>query len=71
MSKLLFGKEHPDTLTTMGSLAGVLEPQEKYDEAEKMHRQTLDLMEQCWKRRFLTQILPWANLPMYSMRREV
>ena len=39
------GSEHPDTLTSMGNLAAVLDGQGKYSEAEQMHRQTLELME--------------------------
>ena len=41
MSKILFGNKHPDTLITMVDLALVLIAQGKYDEAEKLHRQTL------------------------------
>ncbi|KAF2198551.1 hypothetical protein GQ43DRAFT_434174 [Delitschia confertaspora ATCC 74209] len=37
----ILGKEHPETLTTMNSLALTLSDQEKYAEAEKMHRETL------------------------------
>ena len=40
----MLGKEHPDTLTSMSNLAGVLSRQGKYDEAEEMHGQVLDLM---------------------------
>ena len=45
LNKLLFGKEHPETLTSMGNLARVLDRQGKYEEAEKMLRQTLELEE--------------------------
>ena len=41
----MLGKEHPDTLTSMSNLAGVLQSQGKYDEAEMMHRQALALRE--------------------------
>jgi tetratricopeptide (TPR) repeat protein len=37
----VLGKEHPDTLTSMNNLAGVLDSQGKYEEAEAMYRQTL------------------------------
>ncbi|KAI0123269.1 Tetratricopeptide repeat-domain-containing protein [Xylariales sp. AK1849] len=40
---LLASPEHPDTLTSMNNLAGVLSRQGKYEEAEQMHRQTLEL----------------------------
>jgi hypothetical protein len=35
------GKEHPDTLTSVNSLALVLERQGKYEAAEEMNRQAL------------------------------
>jgi len=38
----MLGKEHPDTLMSMNSLALVLNSQGKYDEAEAMHRQALE-----------------------------
>ena len=41
----MLGKEHPHTLTSMSNLAIALPQQGKYDEAEKMHRQTLELRE--------------------------
>ena len=41
----MLGKEHPDTLKSMNSLADSFYMQGKYDEAEKMHRQTLELRE--------------------------
>jgi hypothetical protein len=41
----VLGKEHPDTLTRMNNLALVLGKQGKYEEAEAMHRQTLELRE--------------------------
>jgi len=34
----VLGKTHPDTLTTMGNLAAVLERQGKYADAEAMNR---------------------------------
>jgi hypothetical protein len=34
-------KEHPETLTSMNNLAGVLFQRNKYEEAEGLHRQTL------------------------------
>jgi tetratricopeptide (TPR) repeat protein len=41
----VLGKEHPDTLTSMNNLAGVLDSQGKYDEAEAMFQQVLGLRE--------------------------
>ncbi len=35
------GADHPDTLTTASNLAGVLEEQKHYEEAEKLQRETL------------------------------
>ncbi|KAG4433370.1 hypothetical protein IFR05_011154 [Cadophora sp. M221] len=37
---------HPDMLTTMSNLAGVLDRQGKYAEAEAMNRQTLEIKEE-------------------------
>ena len=37
----VLGAEHPDTLTSMSNLVGVLDRQGKYEEAESMHRPTL------------------------------
>ena len=42
----MFGKKHPDTLTTMNDLALVLSRQGKYAEAEAMNRQTLEIKEE-------------------------
>ena len=39
----MLGKEHPDTLSSMNNMALVLDYQGKYDEAERMHRQVLDI----------------------------
>jgi primosomal replication protein N len=38
-------KEHPSTLDSMNNLANVLDSQGKYEEAEAMHQQTLQLKE--------------------------
>jgi hypothetical protein len=37
----VLGKEHPDILASMSNLALVLRDQDKYEEAEEMHRQVL------------------------------
>jgi tetratricopeptide (TPR) repeat protein len=41
LRKRVLGPEHPDTLTSMSNLAGVLDSQGQYEEAEAMNRQTL------------------------------
>ncbi len=41
----MLGKEHPNTLTSINNLAGVLSSQGKYKEAEEMHKQVLALRE--------------------------
>ena len=41
----VLGKEHPDTLTSMNNLAGLLESQGKYNAAELLYRETLQLRE--------------------------
>ncbi|KAJ9652261.1 hypothetical protein H2198_008471 [Neophaeococcomyces mojaviensis] len=41
--QIMQGLEHPDTLTSMSNLATVLSEQGKYEQAEEMHRQTLNL----------------------------
>ena len=45
MRKKVLSDEHPDTLSSMHNLAGVLYGQGKYEEAETMHRQTLAMRE--------------------------
>ncbi|PWO27345.1 EntF, Non-ribosomal peptide synthetase [Pyrenophora tritici-repentis] len=45
LGKEVLGREHPDTLTSMSNLAGVLGRQGKYKEAEVMNRQMLALSE--------------------------
>ncbi|KAJ5366060.1 hypothetical protein N7541_000001 [Penicillium brevicompactum] len=42
---LLLGYEHPDTLTCVSNLGDVLDSQEKYEEAEAMHRRALEARE--------------------------
>ncbi|XTI86827.1 hypothetical protein V2W45_1456124 [Cenococcum geophilum] len=37
----VLGPEHPDTLTSMSNLAGVLERQGKFEEAEDLQKQEL------------------------------
>ena len=45
MKEKVFGEEHPSTLASMTNFAIVLQQQGKYEEAEQMHRQTLNLSE--------------------------
>ncbi|KJZ70980.1 hypothetical protein HIM_09635 [Hirsutella minnesotensis 3608] len=44
-AKKVLGKEHPETLGSMNNLARVLQSLGKYEEAERLHRQALDLKE--------------------------
>jgi hypothetical protein len=37
LQETVLGKEHPDTLTSMNNLAGVLRDQGKHEQAEEMH----------------------------------
>ncbi|KAG4432791.1 hypothetical protein IFR05_011727 [Cadophora sp. M221] len=41
-----FGKTHPNTLTIMSNLAGVLDSQGKYADTEAINRQTLEIREE-------------------------
>ena len=36
--EMILGKEHPETLASMNNLAGVLDSQGKYEEAERIYR---------------------------------
>ncbi|RYP20805.1 hypothetical protein DL767_009390 [Monosporascus sp. MG133] len=45
LSQKTFGRNHPDTLTSMNNLANVLRSQGNHDEAEQVHRQELELRE--------------------------
>ena len=45
LRETVLGKDHPDTLRSMSSLAASLRHQGKYAEAEAMHRQALQLRE--------------------------
>jgi tetratricopeptide (TPR) repeat protein len=40
----VLGQEHPSTLISMNNLAQVLGSQGRYEEAERMHRQALQLI---------------------------
>ena len=46
--------EHPDTLASINNLAEVLRNQGKYEQAEEMHRQTLELREKVLEKSILT-----------------
>ncbi|KAK8009153.1 hypothetical protein PG991_011704 [Apiospora marii] len=45
VAREVFGAEHPSTLSSMNNLANVLSSQGKYEEAERMHRQTVQQSE--------------------------
>ena len=44
-TRMMLGKEHPSTLTSMNNLATVLTRQGKYEQVEEIFRQTLELEE--------------------------
>jgi hypothetical protein len=43
MSKKLLGAEHPDTLTYMGNLASTYRNQRRWNEAEQLDVQVMDM----------------------------
>ncbi|KAK1948629.1 tetratricopeptide repeat domain protein, partial [Colletotrichum sublineola] len=45
LSKKVLGLENPSTLTSMSNLVLVFDSQGRHDEAEQMHRQTLEMRE--------------------------
>lgn len=59
-----FGKEHPNTLTSMSNLASVLRFQGKYDEAEGIHRQVLALRESVLGKEHPSTLKSMANLAL-------
>jgi tetratricopeptide (TPR) repeat protein len=62
LRKEVLGPEHPDTLTSMSSLAGVLVLQGKYEDAESMNRQTLALREKVLGREHPDTLTSMNNL---------
>jgi Flp pilus assembly protein TadD len=58
----VLGQKHPDTLASMNNLARVLGSQGKYDEAEAMHRQALQLSEEVLGQEHSTTLASMDNL---------
>ncbi|PMD26604.1 hypothetical protein NA56DRAFT_654415 [Hyaloscypha hepaticicola] len=57
-------KTHPDTLTTMSNLAGVLSRQGKYADAEAMNRQTLEIQEEVRGKTHPSTLTTMGNLAL-------
>ncbi|KAH6972637.1 TPR domain protein [Ilyonectria destructans] len=69
----VLGREHPDTLTSISNLAGVLQYQGKYEEAEQMNRRALDASEKVLGREHpdtLTSISNLASVLRYQGKYE-
>jgi hypothetical protein len=60
----VLGLEHPETLTSMNNLAGVLDRQGKYKEAEAMHRQTLAISEKMLRPEHPFRLTSISNLAL-------
>ena len=58
----MLGTEHPHTLTSMSNLAGSLDSQGKYEEAEAMNRQTL-----AWRENILGTKHPDTLFSVYCL----
>ena len=58
------GPNHPDTLATRNNLAAALYAQEKFAEAEKLHRATLDGAEKVFGPAHPDVFLSCANIAM-------
>jgi tetratricopeptide (TPR) repeat protein len=64
LRKEVLGPEHPDTLTSMGNLAGVLVLQGKYEDAEAINRQALALREMVLGREHPDTLTSTSNLAL-------
>ncbi|KAI1317055.1 kinesin light chain 3 [Xylariaceae sp. FL0255] len=60
----LIGREHPSTLASINNLANVLSSQGKYEEAEKMYRQILGMMEEVLGREHPSTLTSMSNLAL-------
>jgi Tfp pilus assembly protein PilF len=60
----LLGKEHPDTLTSIDNLAGVLRYQGKYKQADEMHRRALRLRETVLGKKHPSTLASMNNLAL-------
>jgi 2-phospho-L-lactate guanylyltransferase (CobY/MobA/RfbA family) len=52
----VLGCEHPETLTSVAHLGNVLSKQERYKEAEVMHRHAIEALEKVLGRKHLDSI---------------
>jgi tetratricopeptide (TPR) repeat protein len=64
LRKEVLGPEHPDTLTSISNLAGVLVLQGKYEDAETINRQTLALREKVLRREHPDTLTSTSNLAL-------
>jgi tetratricopeptide (TPR) repeat protein len=64
LRKEVLGPEHPDTLTSMSNLAGVLMLQGKYKDAEAINRQALALREKVLGREYPDTLTNTSNLAL-------
>ncbi|KAF2633271.1 kinesin light chain 1 [Macroventuria anomochaeta] len=64
----MLGPEHPDTLTSMGNLASVLDRQGKYKEAEAMNRETLVLYKTVLGPKYPDTLTSMSNLALVLYR---
>ncbi|KAF2187411.1 kinesin light chain 1 [Zopfia rhizophila CBS 207.26] len=62
LREVLFGREHPDTLTSVSNLGLVLERQGRYEEAEEMHRRALEGYEKVLGREHPNTLTSGSNL---------
>jgi hypothetical protein len=69
LKEKVLGEEHPSMLISMDNLASVLQSQAKYEEAEGMHRQTLQLTGSCVYGFVGTFITSYVSSPMVRMLR--
>ncbi|RYP03605.1 hypothetical protein DL764_005035 [Monosporascus ibericus] len=58
----VLGRKHPDMLSSMDNLTGLLNSQGKYNEAEQMHRQALALYKAVLGRKHLSTLASINNL---------
>jgi tetratricopeptide (TPR) repeat protein len=64
----VLGREHPDTLSSMNNLAGVLNSQGKYEEAEAINRETLAQSEKVLGREHPDTLTSISNLALILNR---
>ncbi|RYP19951.1 hypothetical protein DL767_009563 [Monosporascus sp. MG133] len=64
LGEKVLGREHPDTLARMNSLAAVLYNLGEYEEAKQMHRQILELKEKVLGREHPETLISMDNLAL-------